>query len=105
MLYHVVYYKSRDHVDDTVIEQVVRQTRSHLLKIQETLSVRSGKNLDASSEWTFFYSVEVESKLKLKLFHTDGSYLKFLKTVVEPNLCEPISQTFELDPSRERKYS
>jgi len=105
MLYHVVYYKSQDHVDDTILEHIVRQTRSQLLKIPETLSVRSGKNLDASSEWTFFYSVEVESKLKLKLFHTDGNYLKFLETIIEPNTCDPVSQTFELDPSRERKYS
>ncbi len=105
MVHHVVYLQLNEAVDAVVLEDMVRASRTWLLKIPEVLSVRSGRNLDPNSQWQFFYSIEVESLEKLKLVKDDAFHLKFLQQFIHPNTTNRFELDFELDPSRELKYS
>ena len=105
MIHHVVYLQLNDKVGKAELEEMVRASRTWLLKIPEVLSVRSGRNLDPESQWQFFYSFEVESKEKLKLIQEDAFHLKFLETYIKPHTRHRFELVFELDPSRDLKYS
>lgn len=105
MVHHVVYLQLNEAVDAVLLEDMVRASRTWLLKIPEVLSVRSGRNLDPNSQWQFFYSIEVESLEKLKLVKEDAFHLKFLRQSIDSNTTNRFELDFELDPSRELKYS
>jgi len=105
MIDHIVFYKLRADVDQTRLEEMVRGTRSILLKIPEVLSVHSGRNVDSESEWSFFVSFEVESLDKLRMVEEDGLFLRFLRDVVEPNTDAEEAFSFETDPSKDLRYS
>lgn len=105
MIHQVIYLKLNDSVDSKVLEEIVRASRTWLLKIPEVLAVRSGRNLDPDSPWPFFYSFEVESREKLKFVKEDGFYLKFIKQYIEPHTTHGLEMEFELDPTRDFKYS
>ena len=105
MIDHIVFYKLRSDVDGTRLEEMVRSTRSILLKIPEILSVHSGRNVDPDSEWAFFVSFEIESLDKLRMVEEDGLFLRFLRDVVEPNTATEETFSFETDPSKDLRYS
>ena len=105
MIHHVSYYKLEEKLSSETLEEMVRASRTWLLKIPEVLSVRSGRNIDPESQWQFFYSIEVESKGKLQMVREDAFYLKFIEQYVKPNALKEFGMDFELDPSRELKYS
>ncbi|MFT3990327.1 MAG: Dabb family protein [Luteolibacter sp.] len=106
MIHHVVYFQLNPEVDAaTALEELVRASRSLLLKIPEVLSVKSGRNLDPDSQWRFFFSIEVNSRDKLKVTVDDPYYLKFLEKHIKPNTVADFAMSFELDPSKDLKYS
>ena len=105
MIDRIMFYQLRADVDSTRLEEMVRTTRSILLKIPEVLSVHSGRNVDQESQWSFFVSFEVESLDKLQMVEEDGFYLRFLRDVVEANTDAQESFSFETDPSKDLKYS
>jgi len=105
MISHFLLYKLRRDVDETRLEEMVRTTRSILLKIPEVLSVQSGRNVEQGSEWTFFVSFEVESLDKLGMVEEDVCYLRFLRDVIESNTDARQVFSFETDPSRDLRYS
>ena len=105
MIHHVVYLQLNDNVGKAELEEMVRASRTWLLKIPEVLSVRSGRNLDKDSQWRFFYSFEVESMEKLALVREDPFHLKFVERYVKPHSSQSFAMVFELDPSRDLKYS
>jgi hypothetical protein len=105
MIHHVVYLQLNDNVGKAELEEMVRASRTWLLKIPEVLSVRSGRNLDPESQWQFFYSFEADSLEKLNLVKDDAFHLKFVESHVKPHTNDRFGMTFELDPSRELKYS
>ncbi|MGJ8633721.1 MAG: Dabb family protein [Luteolibacter sp.] len=105
MLHHVLYYQLEEKLSAEVLEEMVRASRTWLLKIPEVLSVKSGRNLDPESQWQFFYAIEVESRDKLQVVKDDAFYLKFIEQFVKPNTRNEFGMDFELDPSRELKYS
>ena len=105
MIHHVIYLQLNDPEGTKVLEEMVRGARTWLLKIPEVLSVRSGRNLDPESQWQFFYSYEVESMEKLGLVREDPFHLKFIQQFIKPNTHNQFGMVFELDPSRELKYS
>lgn len=105
MIHHVIYLELNESADSKVLEEMMRASRSSLLKIHEVLAVHSGRNLDSQSPWQFFYSIEVESREKLKIVKDDAIYLKFIKQHIEPHTCRSWEMEFELDPSRDLKYS
>ncbi len=105
MIDHIVFHKLAPGVDETRLEEMVRSTRSILLKIPEILSVRSGRNTDRQSEWPFYYSIEVESLDKLRMVQEDPLFLRFLREVVEASTVGEEAFRFEMDPSKDLRYS
>ncbi len=105
MVHHVALYKLRPEVTPEIVEEMIRRTRSLLLKIPEVLSVRSGKKIDASADWPFFVSLDFENRQKQNMFRDDPVYLKFLEEVVRTNTTESLLLDFETDPGRNVKYS
>lgn len=105
MIYRTALFKLKPETTSAELEEMIRSTRTHLLRIPETLSVKSGKNVDGKAEWPFFFSVEVESLNKLKLLLQDAHYLKFLDAVITPKTTAKFELDFELDPARDTKYS
>lgn len=105
MVQHVIYLQLNDSLEKGKLEEMVRASRIWLLKIPEVLSVRSGRNLDPDSQWQFYYSFEVESLEKLRMVESDPNHLKFVQEFIEPHTNNSFGLDFELDPSRELKYS
>jgi hypothetical protein len=105
MIQHVVYFQLKPEVDKTMMEELVRTSRSLLLKIPEVMSVRSGRNLDPASQWQFFFSVEVDSREKLRITQDDPYHLKLMEKHLKPNILGHFAMDYELDPSKDLKYS
>lgn len=105
MIHHVVYFQLKPEVDAAVMEELVRTSRSLLLKIPEVLSVRSGRNVDSHSQWQFYFSIEVDSLEKLRVSLDDSFYFKFVEKHIRPNTISEFAMDFELDPSKNLKYS
>lgn len=105
MILHVVYFQLNPGVDQATLEEMVRTSRSLLLKIPEVLGVRSGRNLDRDSQWQFFFAIEVDSLEKLRATQDDAFHLKLIERTIKPHTCNHFSLDFELDPSRDLKYS
>ena len=105
MVHHVALYKLRPDVTPEIVEEMIRKTRSLLLKIPEVLSVRSGKKIDPHSEWPFFISLDFESLHKQTMFRDDPIYLKFLEEIVRAHTTETLLLDYETDPGRDVKYS
>ena len=105
MINHIVFFKLKPEIDDHKLEEMIRATRSMLLKIPEVFSVRSGRNLDTDSDWPFFLSVEVETMEKLRIYIEDPVHLKYVETVIKPNTTARFALDFQTDPSKELKYS
>ncbi len=105
MIHHAVYFQLKPEVDAAALEDLVRTSRSLLLKIPEVLAVHSGRNLDASSKWQFFFSIQVDSLEKLRLTLEDAYHLKLMETWIKPRVLDQMTLDYELDPSKNLKYS
>ncbi len=105
MIQHVVYFQLKPEVDAPLLEELVRTSRSLLLKIPEVLTVKSGRNIDATSQWQFYYSLEIESLEKLRFAFDDPFYIKLNEKLIKPHTLNQFSLDFELDPSKNLKYS
>ncbi len=105
MIHHVVYFQLQPEVDKPAMEELVRMSRSLLLKIPEVLAVRSGRNLDPGSQWQFYFSIEVDTLEKLKITLDDPFHLKLMEKWIKPMITNSFSLDYELDPSRDLKYS
>jgi hypothetical protein len=105
MVHHVALYKLRPDATPEIVEEMIRKTRSLLLKIPEVLSVRSGKKIDPSAEWPVFVSLDFESRHKQAMFRDDPVYLKFLEEVVRAHTTDSLLLDYETDPGRNVKYS
>lgn len=105
MIHHVAYFQLNPEVDNAAMEELVRTSRSLLLKIPEVLGVRSGRNLDPESQWQFFFAIEVDSLEKLRAVLDDPFHLKLMEKTIKPRVSNHFSMDFELDPSRDLKYS
>jgi Stress responsive A/B Barrel Domain len=105
MIHHVAYFQIKPGVDQATMEDLVRMSRSLLLKIPEVMSVRSGRNLDPDSKWQFYFSVEVDSLEKLRITLDDPFHLKLMEKWINPNTSDKFVMDYELDPSKDLKYS
>ena len=105
MIHHVVHFQLVPEVDKAGMEEMVRSSRSLLLRIPEVLAVRSGRNLDPESRWQFFYAIEVDSREKLRVVLDDPFHIKLMERVIKPRTCDRLALDYELDPSKDLKYS
>lgn len=105
MIHHVIYCELQVGVDKPGVEELVRTSRSLLLKIPEVLSVRSGRNIDPESQWQFYFSIEVDSLEKLRAILDNAFYIKLMEMTIKPATRERFTLNYELDPSKDLKYS
>lgn len=105
MVHHVAYFQLTPEVGPEMLEELVRNSRSLLLKIPQVISVRSGRNLDPAALWQFFFSIEVDSREKLRATLDDPHHLKLMEKWLLPNTVDSFSMDYELDPSKMLKYS
>ncbi|MDB4333310.1 Dabb family protein [Akkermansiaceae bacterium] len=50
MIDHLLFYKLKPEVDEGKLEDMIRMSRSLLLKIPVVLTVRSGRTIDPESD-------------------------------------------------------
>jgi hypothetical protein len=105
MIHRIVFVQLKPEVSPTDLEELVRVSRGLLLKIPEVLNVRSGRNLDPESPWDFFFALETDTLEKLRVTLDDSFYLKLMERVVKPVAIDQFALNYELDPSRDLKYS
>lgn len=105
MIHRVVFVQLKPEVDSAGLEELVRVSRGLLLKIPEVLNVRSGRNMDPTSPWQFFFAIETDSMEKLRVTLEDPFHLKLMERVIKPLAEEHFALDYELDPSRNLKYS
>ncbi|MEN9285812.1 MAG: hypothetical protein RLZZ179_3305 [Verrucomicrobiota bacterium] len=105
MVHHVALYKLHPEVSQETLEEMVRRTKSLLLKIPEALQVRSGKRIDPRCEFPFFVAIDFENRAKQAMFRDDPVYFKFLEEVIRPHTSAELLLDYEMEPGRNVKYS
>lgn len=105
MVHHIVLLKLKSSVTAEKLDEMIRTSRSQLLKIPEVLNLRSGKNIELDSEWAFFIAIDVESTAKLAMCQEDAIYVKFVTEVVKPNIVHSLTLNYEMEPGKDIKYS
>jgi hypothetical protein len=105
MVHHVVLFKLKPDVTSEKLEEMMRNTRINLLKIDEVLAVKCGKNVDPKSEWPFFIAVDFENMEKLAIYREDAIHIKYVEEVIKPNTTERMVLDYEMEPGKDVKYS
>lgn len=105
MIHHLVLFKVKPEVDEEKIEWMMRETRIQLLKIPEVLNLRCGKRIYDEMEWPFFLAVEIENTEKLAMYMSDPNHIKFVETVIKPNITERLALDYETEPGKDIRYS
>lgn len=105
MVHQVALYKLKPDLPEGTADEMMRRTRSLLLKIPEVLAVRCGKEIERGGEWPFVVSLDFESRAKQAMFRDDPVYLKFMEEVIRPHTEEGMTVDYELEPGKNVKYS
>ena len=105
MVHQVALYKLHPGVTDEILDDMIRRTRSTLLKVPEVMAVRSGRKIDSNSEWPFFVGLDFESRAKQRIFMDDGAWHKFQNDIIKPHTTDKLVLDYELDPGKNVKYS
>jgi hypothetical protein len=105
MVHQVALYKLQPDLPEGTLDDMIRRTRSLLLKIPEVLAVRCGKRIEPDAEWAFFVALDFDSRAKQDMYRDDPVYLKFLLEVIEPYTAESLITDFEMEPGKNVKYS
>lgn len=105
MVHHIALYKLRSDVSDDQLEDMIRSTRSQLLKIPEVLHIASGKKIKRDCEWPFFVAIDFESLDKMAMYHDDPVYIKFKEEVIRPFTRDSLELYYEMEPGKDTKYS
>ncbi len=105
MIQHLLFFKLKPEVDDDGVAEMMRTSRSILLKVPEVQSIRTGRSTDPESEWPFYISLEFESLEKKRIYEDDAMYLKFQKVVVDRMTASSYHMDYETDSTKDLKYS
>lgn len=105
MVHQLALYKLHPGVTEDILEEMIRRTRSLLLKVPEVMAVRSGRKIEASSDWPFYVGLDFENRAKQRIFLDDAVYHKFQSDVIRPYTTEKLILDYELDPGKNVKYS
>ncbi len=105
MIHHLVLFKLKPDVTAGEVDSILRQTRAQLLKIDDVLMLRCGRNLDPGSIWELFVSIELENTEKLAQLREDAIYIKYLERILKPKIEDQIALTFEMEPGRGIQFS
>ncbi len=104
MVHHIGLYKLKPDVTPARLEEIMRSTRMHLLKIPEVLSIKCGKRIH-EEEWPFFIAIDFESMDRYEIYKEDPIHVKFVEEIVKPNTAESLTLFFEMDPGRDVRFS
>ncbi len=105
MIHHCVLVELKSDILPDDLENLILETRINLLRIPEINNLRTGKNLNLSEKWRYFYAFDCESKAKLGMICSHPIYVKFEKVVLAPYMTECLIQDYEMDPGRDVRYS
>jgi hypothetical protein len=105
MVHYIALYKLRADVTDDQLEMIIRTSRSKLLKIPEVLTLRSGKRIEADSEWPFFIAIDFESLDKMVHYLVHPIYIRFKNEVLRQWTTQRLELRYETDPGKNTKYS
>ncbi|MBV9658059.1 MAG: Dabb family protein [Verrucomicrobia bacterium] len=105
MVRHVVLCQLKPGTDEHALDDLMRQTHSRLLRIHECLTVQCGKRIEPDNAWAFFFTVDYETRAKLRLAQKKPAYAKFLAEVITPRVAAQMAMLYELDPDKNVKYS
>lgn len=105
MIHHVALYKLQPDLAPQTLDEMIRRTRSLLLKIPEVLAVRAGKCIEPESEFPFFIALDFDSLAKQAMFRDDPIYLKFILEVIEPYTSDCMAFDYEMEPGKSVRYS
>ncbi len=87
------------------VEDLMRQTRTRLLKIPEFRTVTCGKPVEPENPWGFFFAVDFENLDKMRLGQRSPTYVRFEREVLTPLVAERQTLTYELEPGKDLRYS
>jgi len=105
MVYHIVLFKLKEDIPPTVLDDMMMQTRTQLLKIPEVLSLKCGKHIDPASEWHFFLAIDFDSMEKLAVYRVHPVHIKYVENVIKPLTLDHKIVDFEMEPHKNVKYS
>ncbi len=105
MVHHIVLYKLKPEVTPARVEEMMMNTRMHLLKIPEVLSIKCGKRINPELPWPFFIAIDFESMDKYEIYREDPIQVKFMEEVIKPNTTEALTLDFEMDPGKDVRFS
>lgn len=105
MVHYIVLFRLKDGTDESRIEEILRETRIHLLRLPEARSVRCGKRIPPAQEWPFFLAMDFDSRDKMRNTISHPVYVKFSETVLKPLVSQSLALEFELDPLKDVRYS
>lgn len=105
MVHFISLHKLSKDVDDAKIDELMRTSRSLLLRIQEVHNVRSGKRIDAENDFQFCVSMDFESRDKLAMFREDPLWVKFQHEHLSKAAEESVEYIYETEPGKNVKYS
>jgi hypothetical protein len=105
MVYFLTLYQLKPTVTDEKLEEMIRSSRSQLLKISEVLHLQTGRTIRPGAEWPFFVAIDVESTDKLRMCLDDPVYIKFKEEVIRPFTTQCLELRYETDPGKDLKYS
>ena len=95
MIEHLVLFGLQPEVDEATLAEMVKATRVRLAEIPGVVSVRAGTNVEASSEWPFFLSVEVASMDDLEAYRVHPLHVSYVEEVIKPNTTARMAVDFE----------
>ncbi len=105
MVHHIVLFKLKPDIASDQLEDMMRNTRISLLKINEVLSVKCGRNIDPNNEWAFFIALDFESMEKMASYEEDAIRIKYVEEVIKPFTEAQLALNYEIDPGRDLRYS
>lgn len=105
MIHYIALYTLKEGVTPENIEEMIRKSRSRLLKISEAHNVRSGQTIQKEAEYPFFISADFENLDKLSIFREDPQYLKFEHEILKPYAVDRKEYLYETEPGRDIRYS
>tara|TARA_R110002096_G_scaffold16106_11_gene55022 strand:+ start:8771 stop:9088 length:318 start_codon:yes stop_codon:yes gene_type:complete len=105
MVHYIALYKLKPDVSDEQLEDMIRSSRSQLLKIPEVLNISSGKRITEDTMWPFYVAIDFESLDKMEMYQDDPIYIKFKEEVVKPYTTSTQELLYEMEPGKDVKYS
>ncbi len=100
MVHHIGLYKLKPGVRPEDTEEMMMNARMQLLKIDEVLSIKCGKRVEAKVPWPFFIAIDFESMDKQAIFREDPIYIKFVEEIIKPNTSDYLALDYEMDPGK-----